>query len=105
MPHHEPDIDLLVNEIVELVHPLRIILFGSHARKEAKSDSDIDLLIVMPEGTHRRKAAQYFYRTISGIKVPYDLIVATPRDLERHKDDVGLIYRSVLREGRDVYAA
>lgn len=59
----------------------------------------------MPDGTHRRKAAQYLYRNISGIKVPYDLIVATPRDLEKHKDDIGLIYRSILRGVRDVYAA
>lgn len=105
MSPNEPDIDVLVKEIVELVHPLRIILFGSRARNEAKSDSDIDLLIVMPEGTHRRKAAQYLYRNIRGIKVPYDLIVATPRDLELHQADIGLIYISVLREGRDVYAA
>jgi hypothetical protein len=37
--------------------------------------------------------------------VAFDIIVATPSDLERHKDNVGLIYRTLLREGKEVYAA
>jgi uncharacterized protein len=95
----------LVERIVTAVHPLRIILFGSAARSEATSESDLDLLVVMPEGTHRRHTAQYLYRTIRGIKVPYDLVVATPSDLETHKDNIGLIYRTILQEGRTVYDA
>jgi len=31
--------------------------------------------------------------------------VATPSDLERHRDNPSLIYRTVLTEGRTVYAA
>jgi hypothetical protein len=34
-----------------------------------------------------------------------DIIVATPSDLERHRDNPGLIYRTILEEGREVYAA
>ena len=95
----------LVRQIVETVHPLRIILFGSAVAGGMGPDSDLDLLIVMPDGIHRRHTAQHLYRTISGVKVPFDLIVATPSDLERHKDNIGLIYRTILREGRTIYAA
>jgi predicted nucleotidyltransferase len=56
-------IDDLVQRIVDAVHPLRIILFGSAARGEMGADSDVDLLIVMPNGTHRRHTAQHLYRT------------------------------------------
>jgi len=35
----------MVERIVESFHPLRVILFGSHARGDAKVDSDIDLLV------------------------------------------------------------
>jgi predicted nucleotidyltransferase len=104
----QPDprvIDDLVQRIVAAVHPLRIIVFGSSARGEMGPESDLDILIVMPEGTHRRHTVQYLYQTISGIKVPYDLIVATPSDLERHKDNTGLVYCNALREGRTLYAA
>ncbi len=98
-------IDILVKEIVEAVNPLKIILFGSAARGEMKQDSDIDLLVVMPEGIHRRRAAQLLYRQISGLGVPFDILVATPEDLENHRDNIGLIYRVVLQERREVYTA
>ena len=98
-------IEQLVRHIIELVHPLRIILFGSAARGEMESDSDIDVLVVMPEGVHRRRTAQLLYRQIRGLGVPFDILVATPDDIERHKDNIGLIYQTILREGREVYVA
>ena len=98
-------LEALVNAIVDVAHPLRIIVFGSAARGTAGPTSDIDLLIVMPEGTHRRKTAQDLYQRIRGIGVPFDLLVATPGDLEKHRDNIGLIYRTILAEGKEVYAA
>ncbi|MGQ0591975.1 MAG: nucleotidyltransferase domain-containing protein [Gammaproteobacteria bacterium] len=98
-------IDRLVAGIVEDVHPLRILLFGSAIRGELAAGSDIDLLVVMPDGTHRRRTAQHLYRRMRGIGIPFDIVVATARDLDRHKDNIGLIYRSILLEGREVYAA
>ena len=95
----------LVDRVVETVHPLRVILFGSAARNEASARSDIDLLVVMPNGTHRRQTSQTLYRQIRGIGVPFDVLVATPKDLEIHRDNVGLIYRKVLQEGVEVYAS
>ena len=103
MKTNQKAIDELVQRIVEIVHPLRIILFGSTARGEMGSESDIDVLVVMPSGTHRRKVAQLLYQEARGIGVPFDIIVATPEDLTKHKDNLGLIYWNVLKEGRDVY--
>ena len=54
-------IEQLVRRIIELVHPLRIILFGSAARGEMESDSDIDVLVVMPEGVHQRRGLHDSY--------------------------------------------
>ena len=98
-------VDHLVRQIVEAVHPLRILLFGSAARGEMRSDSDLDFLVVVPEGTHRRRTAQYLYRHVSGLGHPFDVVVATPTDLEKYRDTVGLIYREILRDAREVYAA
>ncbi len=95
----------LVRRIVETVHPLRIILFGSAASGRTGPDSDVDLLVVMPEGTHRRHTAQHLYRVIRGVGLPFDLIVATPSDLEKHRHNPGLIYRTILDEGKTVYGA
>jgi len=105
MRSREPQLEDLIRKIVAAVHPLRIILFGSAARNETGPDSDLDVLVVMPDGTHRRHTAQYLYREIRGITTPFDLLVATPSDLEWHRDNPGLIYREILRAGRTVYAA
>lgn len=105
MATHAEIIDCLVQAVVDAVRPLRIIVFGSAARGKMGPDSDVDLLVVMPEGTHRRRTAQSLYRKIRGVSVPFDVVVATPSDLEKHKDNSGLVYRTILREGKEVYAA
>lgn len=52
----------LVRRIVQTVQPKRIILFGSAARGQMGPHSDLDLLVIMPDGTHRRQTAQTLYR-------------------------------------------
>jgi predicted nucleotidyltransferase len=104
-PVDERVLQEIVGRIVEAAHPLRIIVFGSVARGEQCRESDVDLLIVMPEGTHRRFTAQMLYQRLRGVAVPIDLVVTTDSDLERHKDNPGLVYRTILREGRVLYAA
>jgi predicted nucleotidyltransferase len=42
-----PNIDSMVQRIVNKFHPEKIILFGSQARGTAGPDSDVDLLVVM----------------------------------------------------------
>ena len=96
-------VDKLVANVVSIANPLRIILFGSAAREESGEHSDIDLLIVMPEGTHRRQTAQKPYREIKGLAVPFDIVVATTQDLEKHRDNDGLIYKNALKEGILLY--
>jgi predicted nucleotidyltransferase len=100
-----PSVVSLIEQVVRVAHPLRIILFGSAARGPTGPESDIDLLVVMPDGTHRRRAAQHLYASMREVGVPFDLLVATPSDLEKHRNNVGLIYRTILREGIEVYAA
>ena len=95
----------LFRQIVDLVHPSRIIVFGSTVRNECGTGSDIDLLVVMPEGVHRRRTAQKIYRRVRGVGLSFDVVVATAEDLRRHRDNPGLIYGTIVREGREVYAA
>ena len=39
----------LLDRVVDYFHPRRIVLFGSRARGEAGSDSDIDLLVILDD--------------------------------------------------------
>ena len=105
MPSNTEIIDSLVKQIIGLVNPLRVILFGSAARGEAGPSSDLDILVVMPDGANRRRTAQYLYRELDATGISLDILVSTPSVLERHKDNIGLIYRTILHQGREIYAA
>ena len=94
----------IVRRIVAAVHPREIIVFGSAARGEMGPDSDLDLLVIKDCG-HRRKTATKIERSLIGIGIPTDVIVATPHDIEQYRDTIGLIYRPALREGKIIYAA
>jgi predicted nucleotidyltransferase len=109
---HEPGIepsneqlDEIVQRIVDAVHPERIILFGSAASGGMGPDSDVDVLVVMPEETNRRRVAAFLHTQLFGIPFSVDILVATPSLLEKNKDNIGLIYRTILAEGRELYAA
>ena len=46
MDRNMPVIDQIINAIVSIIVPDRIILFGSYAKGDYKKDSDIDILIL-----------------------------------------------------------
>jgi uncharacterized protein len=83
--------------------PDRIILFGSYARGTAGPDSDADLLVVMPvHGSRRRKAAE-MERSLAGVGLPKDLLLATPEELEAQRELPGTVIRAALQEGLVLY--
>jgi predicted nucleotidyltransferase len=97
---HLPEI---TRRLLGVSDPERIILFGSYARGDHDPDSDLDLLVVIKGISAPRKESTRLRRSLRGLLVPVDILVATPEQLERHKDSVGLIYRSVLSEGKVIY--
>lgn len=105
MQPSKEQLDDLIERVITAVHPLRVLLFGSTARGDTSRFSDIDLLIIVPDGSHRRRTAQLVYRHLLGFVLPVDVVVATQSDIEKYKDTPGLIYREALREGRELYAA
>ena len=101
----QQSIQLIVDQIIKLISPTRLILFGSAARGTTGPDSDLDILVVMPDGSHRRKTAQILYKSVQRHGMPIDFVVATEADLILHKDDFWTVICPALREGRVLYAA
>ena len=95
----------LVDRIVAIASPLRVVLFGSRAAGTARPDSDVDLLVVMPDGTERRRAMVEIGAQLPRPGVGIDLLVATPEVLARQGATPGLIYCDILETGREVYTA
>lgn len=96
-------IDEMVERIVREFNPEKIILFGSHARGDAGRWSDVDLLVVMPDGTDQRQSAAAIRRVLADLPVAKDIVIATPDILARRGDIVGYVYRPALREGKTLY--
>jgi predicted nucleotidyltransferase len=97
--------DDLVQRIVQAVHPRRIVLFGSAARGQMGPHSDLDVLVVMPDGVHRRETARRIYRALSSLGVAKDVVVVTESDVRRFADEPSLVICSALKEGGELYCA
>ncbi len=103
-----PDTELLkelVRRIVESVQPLRVILFGSGARGEIGPNSDLDVLVVMPDGCDRLAVAQTLHCRLSDLGTAKDIVVVQASDVERYGRNPYLIIHSALSEGKELYHA
>ena len=93
----------MTDRIVRAFDPVRVILFGSHARGEAGRDSDVDLLVVLPSVDDKRRAAVAIRRLLADLPVAKDIVVTTPEEITTRGQLVGTILRPALREGTVVY--
>jgi predicted nucleotidyltransferase len=96
----------MTSAIVEAVHPEEIILFGSRAAGRASSESDVDLLVVVPpsaQGRLRELTGQ-LYRRLFDVPVAMDILVYTRPEVERWRGIRGHIIDTGLREGTRLYA-
>lgn len=104
-PVDQAVLDEIIRRIVEVAQPEKIIMFGSAARGEMGPNSDIDLLVIKSNVAHRGRLAGDIYMNLFGTGQAVDVIIATPEDIERYGDSIGLVYRPALQEGKVIYAA
>lgn len=95
----------IVDRIRRVAHPLRVVLFGSRARGTAGPESDIDLMVVVSNGTSRHETAGDIYQSLIGVGAPVDVVVVTEDDVARYRDQPALVVAAALQEGTTLYAA
>lgn len=98
-------VDRLVNRIIDSVRPKRIYIFGSAARGDKGPNSDIDVLVVMPDGVHRRNTSKKIYHSLAGMGIAKDIVVVTESDVRNYGKNPSLVIYPALEEGREVYHA
>ena len=80
-----------------------VILFGSHARGNAWEESDVDFLIIAESDLPRFKRSRDLYKHLSPYPFAMDLIVYTPKEIEKEKQTSISFVSRILQEGEVVY--
>ena len=95
-------LDKIIEAILKVVKPDKIILFGSQARGDARPDSDYDILIIKSGVENTFKLESSIYMNLE-VEAGVDLIVATPEIIEQYKNTLGCVIKPALKEGVVVY--
>ena len=102
----DTNIEHIIEEIKDLIikkfNPEKVILFGSCAKGNTGKNSDIDLFIVKNTNLdmHQRIIEA---RDIIPYRYPVDVIVYTPEEYEKYKDNKWSFLYRVVREGKVIY--
>lgn len=97
-------IEYLRRTIVQAIDPQQIVLFGSHARGEARANSDVDLLVVHDTDHTNREVRRRLEQLFLDRRFGLDLLVRTPEDVRRNVADRNPFYtHDIFEEGRVLY--
>jgi predicted nucleotidyltransferase len=95
-------ITAFVKQVAAQFHPQRIILFGSYAYGKPTTDSDVDLLVVMPhEGHPAMQAAEIRKQVHAGF--PMDLVVRSPKEIQRRLAMHDFFISEIMERGQPLY--
>jgi predicted nucleotidyltransferase len=88
--------------IVQEFRPARVILFGSYSHGTPTSDSDVDLLVELPNAKGGLQEVSQIVRTLKPA-FPVDLIVHTPRQVRTRIGQGDFFLRDIVAKGKIMY--
>lgn len=96
--------DTLLRQVVSVFEPRRVILFGSRARGDARSDSDFDLVVVLDDDvSDERLSSRRRYEAHRGFPTAVDIVPCRESALKERGRAIGSFAHTVLSEGVVVY--
>lgn len=98
-------IDTAVKRLVAATRPSKVILFGSRGRGTETPDSDLDLLVIEPFVTSKRKEMVRLRRAVGDIGLAVDILVFSEQDVEDWGGLPGTALYWALKEGKVLYEA
>lgn len=96
----------IVNRIVAVEKPLKIILFGSYAYGNPTKDSDLDLLIVKKHFNSSIEEKRKIRKVLKDIDMPKDLLVINKKDYDFYttsEDWINSVYSAAEKSGEFLY--
>lgn len=100
----EEQLRAVIDRLREAAPDATVILFGSHARGEARTDSDIDLLVVEPVVESRHAEMVRLDDALRGLLVAVDIVVVSEAVYHDWADEPGTVIYEAAREGRVLHA-
>lgn len=106
LPHRET-LTRCIEAMARVRRIRRVILFGSHARGDARPDSDVDLCIVADGAEKQLETASDFRRSMRAVKphLSFTLVPITPQRLRQKKARDDHFFGMVIEEGVDLATA
>jgi len=101
----ESIIEQIVEEILKVAHPERVILFGSAAMGAMSHDSDLDLLVIEKRLENPREESVRIRNALGSFGVPIDIIVMASERFEETKNVIGGIAYRANKYGEVIYEA
>jgi len=96
-------INEVVERIVKNVQPEKVILFGSYAYGKPNEDSDLDILVIKESVLPRHERVKEIKKYLWGIKIPVDLIVYTPEEIDEWRGVKNSFINEVMEKGKVLY--
>ena len=100
---NQEKISELVLKIVSGYDPDKIILFGSYASGNHTENSDLDLFVIKDSELPRPERIKQVRKLIFGAKIPIDLIIYTPTEIEEARNNQFSFVYEVLNTGEVLY--
>ena len=97
-------ISFLVTRLRIALRPEAILLFGSRASGTHRSDSDFDLLVVLPNDGSDAPDYYSAYAPVAGCGIGIDIVPCSMDDFEADRHVPGTISHTAERDGRLLYA-
>lgn len=103
MPVTEEALRLIVERLIPVLHPHKIIMFGSYVYGAPTPDSDVDLLVILD--TQARPVERYLSvsRLLRPRPFPLDILVKTPEEITRALAHEDPFVMEILTRGRVLY--
>jgi len=101
----EKFVQRIVNRILSVSKPERVILFGSAASGDMTPDSDIDLLVIERDFTNQRHENIRLRSVLRDLDIPVDVFVMTPERFAETKDVFGGLAYPANKYGKVIYEA
>ncbi len=96
-------INSTIDKITEVLVPIKIILFGSAITNNFNIDSDIDFLVVVKNGTNKRKLTQKIYKNILSIGFATDIVLIDEDEFDEFKNFDGYAIKNIVETGQVIY--